>query len=456
MPPTTSILLPRQHPAPHLTPLPVLLEAQRIATARGQILDIQALMSPAQREEYRSSIGLPGKNRDDEEEEQKEDEREKEGEKEAEKGKEGERVDGHEATPTDTPAPSDPASVTASPAPAARKPFKMPDLSHLHWKQRQKRLAHIAREQELLAKGQITEMSIFTEDGVPQPKTRTKEKLLTNTEKEAIRDSASYWNNLLLQARRQRVPQWDYSTQQQQFERHSKDYYTHGLSPPPTPLSKKRKLSSTDTEGVLPNGTDRSQSNEGVAPGATPGSASSHMQGSGRLPSVTPTSAHTPLQPSTTPGSHPGQPNSARSNSLSLPPGFSGHNAPPGNMPSSLMAGISPSQMGGGRADGYSQGMNGLAMRGMGPLGQHPGHSPNPSAPPGSVQGVPSFLGLNNMGSMQGMQGMQGIQAAQALQAQGRLPPNMVGMPGLSVMQGQGQGMPGGQGPMLSGGWRRE
>ncbi|TYJ56591.1 hypothetical protein B9479_002683 [Cryptococcus floricola] len=447
----TTILLPRQNPAPHLTPLPVLLEAQRIARSRGQILDIQALMSPAQREDYRASIGLPGKDRDEDEEDEKEEEIEKE--KKAENGKEAEHVDGHEATATDTPAPTEPASATASPAPAARKPFKVPDLSHLHWKQRQKRLAQIAREQELLARGQITEMSIFTEDGVPQPKTRTKEKLLTNTEKEAIRGSASYWNNLLMQARRQRIPQWDYSTQQQHFERHSQDYYTHGLSPPPTPLHKKRKLSSTDAERALPNGSgiEHSLSNEGGASN-TPGSASNHMQGSGRHPSATPTSSYTPLQRGTTPGSHPGQPSSARSNSLSLPPGFSGHTAPSGGMNPSLMAGMNPSQMG-ARPDGYSQGVNGLAMRGMGSL-PHTGGAPhnpsNPPATPGSAQGVPSYLGLNNMGAMQGMQ------AAQAFQAQGRLPPSMSGMPGLNGMPGQGGGGQGAQGPMLSGGWRRD
>lgn len=79
---------------------------------------------------------------------------------------------------------------TASPATLeARLKYQLPDLSHLHWKRRQKRLAEIAREQEMLANGEIPEVStIVVEETKPKG-----ERKLTEKEKEAIKKSTSYW-----------------------------------------------------------------------------------------------------------------------------------------------------------------------------------------------------------------------------------------------------------------------
>ncbi|WVO12847.1 hypothetical protein L204_100455 [Cryptococcus depauperatus] len=131
-----------------------------------------------------------------------------------------------------------------SSSPAISRKTIHSDLSHLHWKQRQKRLAEIAREQEMLGNG-ITPSEPSSQEILSQmPR---EEKSLNLKERESIESSASYWNSLLVQARKARGPQWDYSTQQHLYDRRSKDYYTLGKSPPPSPTTKKRKISIRET-----------------------------------------------------------------------------------------------------------------------------------------------------------------------------------------------------------------
>ncbi|OXM81267.1 hypothetical protein C364_01130 [Cryptococcus neoformans Bt63] len=278
MPNSKTIHLILPPPIPSRTPPPsldVLLEAQRIAAKNGQKLDIQSLLSPDQLEEYRVRyLKLPPGphhgDRDDDPE--KRDEREKQQHSIPHVDDSGAGTPGtpisaatvlHAGTSTPVANPGTPpaniGTPTASPATLeARLKYQLPDLSHLHWKRRQKRLAEIAREQEMLANGEIPEVStIVVEETKPKG-----ERKLTEKEKEAIKKSTSYWNSLLVQARKDRGPQWDFSTQQLLYDRRSDEYYTHGRSPPPTPPSKKRKVSNAEAGPSIPNGSVKNPESE--------------------------------------------------------------------------------------------------------------------------------------------------------------------------------------------------
>lgn len=167
---------------------------------------IQSLLSPDQLEEYRVRyLKLPpGPHQGDKDDDlEKRDEREKQQHSiphvdDSVGGTPGSPISAatalHAGISTPVANPGTPsASIgtpTASPATLeARLKYQLPDLSHLHWKRRQKRLAEIAREQEMLANGEVPEVStIVVEETKPKG-----EKKLTEKEKEAIKKSTSYW-----------------------------------------------------------------------------------------------------------------------------------------------------------------------------------------------------------------------------------------------------------------------
>ena len=153
----------------------MLLYAQQLAQQRGQMFDIEAFMSPQQRAEYYTtvlhrspppvSVPLP-------------------------------------LTPMHTgvkrPLEDDTASI-ASPAgtPGAeegseKKRPKIPGLAGLHWKQRQKKLAEIAK---LEAEGEKVDYETFL---APTPKEPPASAALTDgldaKSRGSIPDSASYWS----------------------------------------------------------------------------------------------------------------------------------------------------------------------------------------------------------------------------------------------------------------------
>ncbi|WWC69499.1 uncharacterized protein I206_103441 [Kwoniella pini CBS 10737] len=251
---TNKIILP---PVPDLE---VLILAKKIALEKGQKFDLEAYLNDDQLEEYRTKyLKLPPKppiiipptppliNQQ----------------------LQSEEVTPGPSTPTieieiNTPIngnPSTPNNVETinNNNTPIKKIIKIPDLSHLHWKQRAKRIAELTKEAEMIANGELPESSSSLFNQIDEVNTINqsggKKGELTDKDKEVIRGSASYWNSLLISARKSRGPQWDYSLQQFQYDRSSSEYYNHGKDPrpadqqssiKPTPQSTKAEL---DGEG---------------------------------------------------------------------------------------------------------------------------------------------------------------------------------------------------------------
>ncbi|WVQ70113.1 uncharacterized protein L199_008338 [Kwoniella botswanensis] len=251
----------------------VLILAKKIASSKNQKFDIESYLSDTQLEEYRTKyLGLPPKPVPAPAPEET-----KPGENAtasatavkdstATAGPSTPVISVEVQSPTPTP-PTTNATATTPGTPTTatpvKKPFKFPDLSHLHWKQRAKRLAELQREQEMIENGEITEQSSSVLDDPANASASTGKKgELTEKDKEGIRGSASYWNSLLISARKSRGPQWDYSLQQYQYDRFSVEYYTHGkdprATPEPEPETKdedqdKELLDANAEEGVVGN-----------------------------------------------------------------------------------------------------------------------------------------------------------------------------------------------------------
>ncbi|WVW83116.1 hypothetical protein I302_105134 [Kwoniella bestiolae CBS 10118] len=270
-PSTITLLLPSPSPSsssssstkpilPDTPDIEVLILAKKLAAKKGQKFDIESYLSSDQLESYRTKyLGLPPKP--------------KPKPKEAtppppsvEPSTTTTAIDGTQPptqteTQSDTPAtpileiqsPTPTPTGTGTPGTPAKKPFKfqIPDLSHLHWKQRAKRLAELQREAEMIANGEIPEpASSVVDDSILLG---GKKGELTEKDKEGIRGSASYWNSLLISARKSRGPQWDYSLQQFQYDRFSSEYYTHGKDPRGSPILNGDKRELQDGEDLNPN-----------------------------------------------------------------------------------------------------------------------------------------------------------------------------------------------------------
>ena len=189
------------HPSEHN--LEVLLRAQKIASERGQYLDITSFMTPSQRLQYLSSstrynksssslplplplsslsssalsnplptIPPPSARHPNEKSDPI-----------------PSVTDQAQSDSTNTPPPDSPHQ------PQPKKPRHLPDLSHLHWKQRQKRLA-------MIATGEISEDSdLFLEKERDSPGPPVASSYLGRSkgevDKEAVQKSASYWYAIL-------------------------------------------------------------------------------------------------------------------------------------------------------------------------------------------------------------------------------------------------------------------
>ncbi|OCF36562.1 hypothetical protein I316_01813 [Kwoniella heveanensis BCC8398] len=256
--------------------LEVLLLAKKIASERGQKFDLESYLNPEQLEEYRvKHLGLPPKPAikpptPTPAPEVKEEETpapvlttpatpSASAPASAENTSSGVPL-GAPGTPDAVGTPiSTAATATSTPV---RRVLKIPDLSHLHWKQRAKRLAEIAREQEMIDNGEIPEPSPLEELAAANAAAaaaggKKGEVRLTEKDREAIRGSASYWNSLLISARKARGPQWDYSTQALLYDKSSSNYYTQGKEPPDVPVHiPKPKPKTTQTNGDVAQHND--------------------------------------------------------------------------------------------------------------------------------------------------------------------------------------------------------
>lgn len=193
-----------------------------------------------------------------------------------------------------TPTPLDPSAADGTPIHASVRKRYIPDLSGLHWKQRQKLKAQMdAEEAEAKRREEAGEPPIPASESVfAVPETlssigtgawaRRDKSAITPADWDKTQGNTSYWcvfpltsieklprgrvltesrNSLLNSARKQRGPQWDYNTQSYQINRSSADYYTHRQPPRsdddarPNPGSNSQfKTEPSDTYAASPSG----------------------------------------------------------------------------------------------------------------------------------------------------------------------------------------------------------
>ena len=193
------------HPSEHN--LEVLLHAQKLASERGQYLDIMSFMTPAQRVQYLSestryrklsssqplplpvssfspapsnplpTLALPSTSQPTK--------------RHLDEGRDRIPllIDHVPSDSTGTPPPDSPHH------PQPKKPRPLPDLSHLHWKQRQKRLAMIATSEI----GEDSDLFFEKERESPGPSVTSSNhgRGKGEVDKEAVQKSASYWYAIL-------------------------------------------------------------------------------------------------------------------------------------------------------------------------------------------------------------------------------------------------------------------
>ncbi|EIW69652.1 hypothetical protein TREMEDRAFT_62521 [Tremella mesenterica DSM 1558] len=134
---------------------------------------------------------------------------------------------------TPPPAPSISSPLPGPPNSVARKRQSSPPL---HWKTKRK-LAMLAARESVTPMtpdnapiesegntGGVQEVENIQVGETPMSTGKRKE-----VDRGEIQTGASYWNSLLIRARSERGPQWDYNTQSFLVDRHSTRYYTHGL-----------------------------------------------------------------------------------------------------------------------------------------------------------------------------------------------------------------------------------
>ncbi|GFZ46158.1 hypothetical protein JCM24511_04405 [Saitozyma sp. JCM 24511] len=192
----------------------------------------------------------------------------------------------------DFPSPAPSESPGASSPGGSHKRGKSSSLLHSHWKHR-KRVLDAAKSEwggdtgaDIEPLSGIGGVVSGTATPVPpatpttaQEKGHGGRKKEEEVDRDSVQEGASYWNHLLIQARKARGPQWDYNTQQHQVDRQSKAYYTH-MSKPNTRAESPAKQeaqaeASADSKLPLapPMGTSDSASKAGLATTANGGIA---------------------------------------------------------------------------------------------------------------------------------------------------------------------------------------
>lgn len=296
-----------------------------------------------------------------------------------------------------------------------------------------------------------------------------------------------------MQARKERGPQWDFSTQQLLYDRRSDAYYTHGRSPPPTPPSKKRKVSGAEAGPSIPDGSvknaeagiSNAQPTPTINPPSLPSSMPSTnarpisrgnpqpMNGTQLTPGTTSNTALPFLPPTQSQHQPPNQPSQSPAPSqtpnlpkpplpMPVPPGAQGLN------PSFLaqLQSLTPAQLaalqstnpalsnlpgfpgnvqsnGGGvpgqGGDQFMTGTGGSQLRGSGSLNSTLSQHQIPMQM--QMQMAMQQMGKGNLSaSSQGLNSMLGLG----------------GMSGTGVMGPPLGGQQGGQGPMVGGSWTRD
>ncbi|KAI9638327.1 uncharacterized protein MKK02DRAFT_42714 [Dioszegia hungarica] len=220
-----------QHPSAGPAPtLDVLLMAHRMAAARGEQLDVEAYMTDEMRREWfeRREPFMPAEDAD--------------GSGSRKKRRISMDGDGtlHTASSPSTPYQPDITDPAYSPSHPSSKRHRT-SLVEQHWTQRRRTYlpgdgsagAHgsnsgnVEEQDDIISVpgGMVVPTPLLSNVGIGTGNWRRKPEV--EADKEEVQASASYWNTLLIRARRDRGPQWDYSTQSYQVDRHSRAYYTH-------------------------------------------------------------------------------------------------------------------------------------------------------------------------------------------------------------------------------------